>query len=170
MTRLLLKEFISCRWVLGLTCLGAVALILIGDPVFFRGGFGSLRAYWLALPFLILGLRAYSSELAGDTVRFLYARPVKWWKIWIAKLLAGILGVVSVIVLAALVYALAAPDQYRPFVAEGIMRGLPVGLGVLAASYAGGFAVSMLMPGLALSFACLVAVLIMLFFPLSCSL
>ena len=166
MIRLLVKEFISCRWILGLTCLGAVALVLIGDPLFFRGDSESVRAGWLALPFFILGLRAYSGELAGDTVQFLYSRPIKWWKIWISKLLAGILGAVSVLVLAGVVYALAAPDQYRPFVAEGIMRGLPIGAGMLAASYAVGFAVSMLMPGLALSFASLLAVLTMLSLPL----
>lgn len=166
MTRLLVKEFISLRWVLGLTCLGAVGLVLIGDPLFFRGDSESVRAGWLALPFFIIGLRAYSSELAGDTVQFLYSRPIKWWKIWVSKLLAGILGVILVIVLAALVYALVAPDQYKPFVAEGIMRGLPIGAGIFAAYYAGGFVVSMLMPGLALSFASLIAVLVMLFGPL----
>jgi len=167
MARLLLKEIWASRWIVVLAWLGAAVLILIGDPLFFRGDYYTTWTTSLTLPFFILGLRAYSSELANDTVSFLYSRPIKWWQIWIAKLLAGILVAASTLALSALVYGAVVPHQYRPFLAAGVIKGFPIGLGWFAASYAVGFAVSMLMPGIALSFAALVAVFVGLGLPVA---
>lgn len=165
MIRLLWKELWYNRWIIGLGCGVACLLSVLGDPIFFRGDSPTEAMGWLIMVALLIGLRAYSSELGGDTVQFLGSRPIRWWQVWIAKLVAGLLQVVLLVVVAAGSYALFVPDQYRPFLVKGIMTGAWQGLVVMALLFGIGYAVSILMPGVPLSAAALVLVVVILFGP-----
>jgi hypothetical protein len=158
--RLIWKELASAKWILLLTAIGTLIALLIGDPLFFRGDAETVLAAWLMIPAFILGLRAYSGELSGDTARFLSSRPVKWWQIWLAKALAGVIATLGILAFAGLVYAVTAPAVYRPFIAEGVRQGFITGLPQVGLAFGFGFVVSVLMPGVALSFAALVAVFV----------
>lgn len=160
MARLIWKELASAKWILLLTVLGILALLLIGDPLYFRGDQPPGLAELLMIPALILGLRAYSGELSADTVRFLSSRPVKWWKVWIAKGIAGLTAALGTIVFAGLAYAVTAPTVYRPFIAEGLRNGFLNALPQVGVAFGFGFVVSALMPGTALSFGALIGVVI----------
>jgi hypothetical protein len=159
-TRLIRKELLSAKWILLLTALGIVIALLIGDPLCFRGDEPTQLSFWLLVPAFILGLRAYSGELRGDTVRFLSSRPVKWWQIWIAKALAGLIATSGIFVFAGLAYAVTVPAVYRPFLVDGLRNGFVTMLPQVAAMFGLGFVVSVLMPGIALSFAALVGVVL----------
>ena len=165
MIRLIYKEIRSSRWILALGCLGAAAFVLFRDPFFFRGDQGDESVIFFVLFFLILGLRSYSSEMKDDTIGFLYSRPIRWWQIWLAKLIAGIIGIVFVLAAASLTYVLAATDQYRPFIVEGLAGGIPLCLEMFGLAFAVGFVVSALMPGMALSFASFLVALSVLNLP-----
>ena len=160
MTRLIWKELASAKWILLLTALGTLIALLTRDPLYFRGDTETGLAPWLMIPAFILGLRAYSGELSGDTVRFLSSRPVKWWQVWIAKAIAGLVATFGIFVFAALAYTVMVPAVYRPFLAEGLRNGCVALLPELGLAFGGGFVISVLMPGIALSFAALVAVFV----------
>lgn len=159
MARLIWKELASAKWILLLTAIGTLIALLIGDPLYFRGDTRTGLAAWLMLPAFILGLRAYSGELSGDTARFLSSRPVKWWQIWLAKALAGLIATLGILAFAGLAYAVTAPAVYRPFIAEGLKSGFLTTVPEVSAAFGFGFVVSVLMPGIALSFAALIGVL-----------
>ena len=156
MRRLLIKELRSAWWVIALAYAITLVLILIGDPLAFRGDSGAFG--WLVVPFLILGLRAYSGELGANTVEFLYSRPIKWWQILLAKLIVGIIAIVSTVLLGLLLYVLTAPRYYMPFLHEEVLKGLGEMMGILGVVFALSLGVSMLMPGIALSFIALVGI------------
>jgi len=158
MARLIWKELASAKWILLLTALGILIALLMGDPLYFRGDTETGLAPWLMIPAFILGLRAYSGELSGDTVRFLSSRPVKWWHIWIAKALGGLIASLGIVVFAGIAYVVTVPAVYRPFIGEGLGKGFIAALSEVACAFGFGFVVSVLMPGIALSFAALVAV------------
>ena len=160
MARLIWKELASAKWILLLTALGILIALLMGDPLYFRGDVESPLAAWVLLPAFILGLRAYSGELSGDTVRFLGSRPVRWWQIWLAKALAGAIAVLGIVLFAGIAYVVTVPAVYRPFIGEGLRKGFIAALSEVSAAFGFGFAVSVLMPGIALSFAALVAVFV----------
>lgn len=165
MIRLIYKEIRSSFWIFVLACIGAIAFTLLGNPFTFRGDSQDGSTAYFALIFFVLGLRSYSSEMKDNTIGFLYSRPIKWWQILIAKLIAGILGIALVLSVASLTYILTTPDQLRPFIVDGLTRGIPYGLEVFGLSYIVGFVVSALMPGIALSFASLVVALSVLMLP-----
>ena len=155
MRRLLIKEFRSAGWIIGLAYAITLVLILIGDPLAFRG---DSNYGWLVIPFLILGLRAYSGELGANTVEFLYSRPIKWWQILLAKLIIGATAIVSTALFGLLLYVLTAPRYYMPFLHEESLSGLGEMMGVWGAAFGLGLAVSALMPGIALSFIALIGI------------
>ena len=156
MRRLLIKELRSAWWIIGLAYVITLVLILIGDPLAFRGDSGAFG--WLIVPFLVLGLRAYSGELGANTVEFLYSRPIKWWQILLAKLIIGVLAIVSTVLLGLLLYVLTAPRCYMPFLHEQVLSGLGEMMGIFGAAFILGFGVSALMPGIALSFIALLGI------------
>ena len=156
MRRLLIKELRSAWWIIALAYAGVAALVLIGDPLAFRGDSGAFG--WLVVPFLILGLRAYSGELGANTVEFLYSRPIKWWQILLAKLIVGIIAIVSTVLLGLLLYVLTAPRYYMPFLHETVLSGLGEMMGLLGVAFILGFGASALMPGIALSFIALLGI------------
>jgi len=156
MRRLLIKELRSAWWVIALAYAITLVLILIGDPLAFRGDSGAFG--WLVVPFLILGLRAYSGELGANTVEFLYSRPIKWWQILLAKLIVGIIAIVSTVLLGLLLYVLTAPRYYMPFLHETVLSGLGEMMGLLGVAFILGFGASALMPGIALSFIALLGI------------
>ena len=162
MRRLLIKELKSAWWIIGLAYAMVAFVVLMGDPLGFRGyGDGELFVC-LMLPFLALGLRAYSLELSSGTVDFLYSHPIKWWQIFLAKLIVGLLAVVSTVLLGLLMYVLSAPHYYMPFLHEQVLAGLGEIMLVLGVSFAAGFAASALMPGIAMSFASLVGIVMVM--------
>jgi hypothetical protein len=163
--RLLWKELRYNWWIFGLGCGVALLLSVLGDPLFFRGDSSTDATGWLTLTALLIGLRAYSSELGGDTVQFLGSRPIRWWQVWIAKLVAGLLQVILLIVVAAGLYALFVPDQYRLFLVKGITTGGWESVLEMAFLFGIGFAVSILMPGVPLSAAALALAAVILFGP-----
>lgn len=158
MRRLLIKELRSAWWIIGLAYAMVFAVVLMGDPLGFRGDeMGDLFG-WLIIPFLVLGLRAYSGELGAGTVEFLYSRPIKWWQVFLAKLMTGVLAVVSTVLLGLLAYVLTAPHYYLPFLHEQLLKGLGEMMLILGVCFVIGFGASVLMPGIALSFASLVGI------------
>ena len=156
MRRLLIKELRSAWWIIAMAYVIVLVLVLIGDPLTFRGDSDSYG--WLVIPFLILGLRAYSGELGANTVEFLYSRPIKWWQILLAKLIVGVTAVVSTVLLGLLLYVLTAPRYYMPFLHEDVLKGLGEMTGILGVVFILGFAVSAMMPGIALSFIALLGI------------
>jgi len=163
MLRLIVKELLYLRWMLAIGCVAGIALILAGDPLVFRGEVRTPHVVWLMLLLFILGLRAYSSELKGDTIHFLYSRPIKWWQVWVSKLAVGIVASIVILGVTALAYMLKAPHPYW----LPALKSMPVGLKILLGSYVTGFATSMLAPGIALSFASMVVVLMAFGLPLA---
>ena len=158
MRRLLMKELRSAWWIIGIAYAMVIAVVLMGDSLGFRGDEEGDLFMWLIFPFLTLGLRAYSAELSSGTVEFLYGRPIKWSKIFLAKFLIGILAAVSTALLGLLAYVLIAPHHYLPFLHEQVLSGLGEMVLILGACFAVGFGASVLMPGIAMSFASLVGI------------
>ncbi len=165
MARLLWKELRSAWWITALACATAFVLVLSGDPLSFRGDSMTSLSSWLILPVLLLGLRSYSSELGGDTVQFLGSRPIMWWKVWIAKVLAGVIQIILLFLVAAGSYALFVPEQYRPFLWQDSTAVMSDFLLALAFVFWIGFGASMMVPGIPLSAAALVLAVIILFSP-----
>ena len=164
MARLFWKELRSSLW---LTAAAALVVMIGGfrhDAMSFHDRNSSGTVVLAALPMLLLGMKSYSDELAKGTVDFLYSRPIPWWKSWIAKLVTGLVAVAAVTVFACLVYAVLAPVQYRPFLSYAFYQGFPVFLIALGTAYGVGFVVSVLLPGLALSFAPFIGAVIAFFF------
>ena len=157
MRRLLIKELRSAWWVIVLAYATTLLLMLLGDPLMFRGD-SSASSSWLIVPFLVLGIRAYSGEMGANTVEFLYSRPIKWWQVLLAKLIVGISAIVSTALLGLLLYVLTAPRYYMPFLHEELLSGLGEMVGVWGAAFGLGLAVSALMPGIALSFIALIGI------------
>lgn len=155
MIRLLWKELTYNWWLTLAACGAGLLLMLSGDPVYWSDQL-TLKSFWLKLVVMLMGLRAYSSELGGDTMQFLGSRPIRWWQIWIAKLSAGLLQVVVVSVVCGVIYALLAPAEYRQFMAPALVEGIFKGFWLLGLSYVLGFSASVLTPGVPLSFAALV--------------
>lgn len=166
MIRLLWKELTYNWWLTLAACGVGLLLMLSGDPVFWSDQL-TQRSLWLWLVVLLMGLRAYSSELGGDTMQFLGSRPIRWWQIWIAKLAAGLLQIVIVSVVCGVIYALLAPAAYRPFMAAVVQEGVFRGFWLLSVSYMLGLTASVLMPGVPLSFAALVMLVVLLAAPLT---
>jgi ABC-type transport system involved in multi-copper enzyme maturation permease subunit len=163
MKRLLWKEIRSSLPILVLATAIMAWLLIIGDSCWFRevqheGGYtlGVSRCDLFVIVFLVLGLQTYSAELGKDTMRFLYSQPIKWWQIWFAKLLVGVVAALFIVLMSGEVYAATAPEQYRPFVHDGLAHGIYLGLEILIVAYLIGMSASALMPGIALSFAALI--------------
>lgn len=158
MRRLLIKELRSAWWIIAGAYAVVIVLVLIGSPLAFRGGLGDTSYDWLIIPFLLLGLRAYSGELSAGTVEFIYSRPIKWWKVLLAKLIVGVSAIVSTVGFGLLMYVLTAPKYYLPFLHESVLGGLTQMIGTFSLAFAFGFAASVLMPGVALSFIGLIGI------------
>ena len=165
MFRLILKEIKSSRWFIGLVCLGAVVFTFLGNPFSFRGNQPDASSTFFMFFFFILGLRSYSGELKDDTIGFLYSRPIRWWQILLAKLLSVVIVIALILTAASLTYILTVSDQYRPFIADGLSRGIPFSFIVCGFGYVIGFVVSILMPGMALAFVSYLAVLAITLLP-----
>jgi hypothetical protein len=164
MTRLLWKEISFSLWILLLSIAATTIIVATGDPLFFRDDAGSTSS-WIALVFFILGLRAYSSELAADTPAFLYSRPIRWWQIWLAKILTAILGIVLTIILACAVRTVVLPHPYRPFLLLELSHGCLNALLMLSLAYAAGLMVSVLFPGISRAFAGLLGIIVVMTLP-----
>lgn len=167
MRRLLWKELHTSRLFLALAAVVTAWMLLIGDPLWFRGSNFGTRIMWFVVIFLLLGLRTYSVELKDDTARFIYSRPIRWWEILLAKAASGVVCGAVILLLAGAVYAAVPPEQYRPFLWDELVQGTAIGALLLMAPFAFGMAVSMLMPGTALSFAALVVGYLAYSLPLS---
>lgn len=151
MVKLLWKELTYNWWLVLVGCAISLAVILTGDPMFYRGDQPSPSTVWVLWPVLFLGLRAYSSELAWESVQFLGSRPIRWWHVWIAKAAAGLLQIASILIVSGLIYALLSPGQYRSFVLIGLTEGVANGFWPAVIIYALGFSASVVFPGVALS-------------------
>ncbi len=151
MVKLLWKELTYNWWLVLVGCAISLAVILTGDPMFYRGDEPSLTSSWVFLPVLFLGLRAYSSELAWESVQFLGSRPIRWWHVWVAKAAAGLLQIASILIVSGLIYTLLAPGQYRSFALTGLMEGVAKGFWPAVILYALGFSASVVFPGVSLS-------------------
>lgn len=158
MKRLLWKEFRSSLWYVLFACAIVTVMTFTGDPLFFRGIDYSTSVVCLIVVFFLMGLRAYSTELADDTPRFLYSRPIRWWHVFAAKLISGLSGILLTLVVGGIVYAMTTPDSYRPFLLSELASGAWFGLLVFGGAFAAGYVVSILLPGIALSFAAFVVV------------
>ena len=114
MTRLIVKELRMNRIYLIVTVLGTALVLLLGDPLGFRGPTEAGRwALLLALPFLLMGLAAYSRELGDETLSFLMSRPVRWWWVYLSKFLAGLIVCAGAGVAAVVIYLIVVPSEYR---------------------------------------------------------
>jgi hypothetical protein len=131
-------------------------LLLTRDPLWFRGDIPTNIAIFMSVIPLFIGLRVYSIELSGDTARFLYSQPVKWWQIWLSKVLSGVILSVGLYLLSSAVYAVAIPAQYRLLLSGELIGGIRNFAIYLLLPYVVGLSVSGLMPGTALSFASLI--------------
>lgn len=114
MKALLWKEFREKR-VWGLVWAASIVLVYSSSFNFCNGDLGTI---WLLFPILlslIVGATAYSTELKGNRVDFLYSQPISWTKLLLAKALFGLAVVLGSTVLSAIIFRISCPDYYVAF-------------------------------------------------------
>ena len=168
MRRLIAKELWENRvYAIGALVILAI-LILLGDPLFFRGDSFRIDSMILILATttipLAMGLGAYSREFTRDTLSFALSRPIRWWWLYLSKILAGFILCALVSALSAAIYAAVCRPPYRAFLEP---TSIAFGIGIMALWLGGiyilGFIFSCVLSGIALSFALLVGVYIAYF-------
>lgn len=131
MKRLIWKEIHELRWWAVVSVALPCVLVALGHPMWYRGDDPEmpLAMLWPVAGFL-LGAASYSKELAWDTARFLYSRPVRWGHLWLVKFGLGLLICIASVVVPAIVYRLVCPAIYLPF-ADFVSLAKGTGLGLL---------------------------------------
>jgi len=154
MIRLCWKELRERRlWLLGWAA-GILIVSLYGRGQAFCGEpVGEQYIPWLLLPLamgMAAGAGAYSAESLPERARFLFARPVRWQHVLLAKVMLGLAVAVAVPLLAALIFRLAGPEPYRPLVTmETVLAGAWPVTAALMIGYLLGLACSLMLPGAA---------------------
>lgn len=156
MTRLIWKEIRSSVWLIMLAAAILALAVICKDPLWFHEDTGPSWFPVIILPFLLLGLKAYSDEMASGTVGFLFSMPVRWWKVWLSKLFFGIIAGVFLTLFVTVLHVAFLPALYKPVFFAGIPQGMLYFFLMFMCAYTAGFIVSILMPGIALSFAAIV--------------
>jgi len=148
MTHLLWKEWRERR-LLALVLLAAtVCPVLLGQCLTFCGDGPSSWTWYAAMVAALLGCATFSGEIAGETASTLFCRPVFWWQVLAAKVLAGMLILAGTVAAAATAYLLSAPPQYAAFVTgPALLRGAAFLLLVDGCFWLAGFAASAVLPG-----------------------
>lgn len=149
MLRLIRKELVEKRiWAI-LTLISSVLVLLIGTGYTFVGNLGAF-SIWVILPMLAslyLGMMTFNTEL-NSAADFLYTKPISWWKILAAKLVAGLAVIIISAVLSAGIYAVIRPDQYTQFTTPvSLLTGIGWAVLLTGLSYLLGVSVSVLLPG-----------------------
>jgi hypothetical protein len=109
-----------------------------------------------------MGAAAFTSELANKNADFLFSRAVRWWKLLLAKILAGLGMMLASAVIAAVVYRVLCPDQYVRFATlGGLGVGVLYGVVMMAIGYAMGLSCAAVLPGV--SGSVLVAICLVMF-------
>jgi Tol biopolymer transport system component len=81
--------------------------------------------YGVALLYaLLMGSTLVAPEIASGTIGELFARPVNPWKVWLSKLLFGLMTTAGVFLVAVLAGALAAAPVFKTSVFSMFLRGL----------------------------------------------
>lgn len=150
MKRLIWKEIHELRWWVIVSVALPCALVTLGHPLWYRGDDPEMPlAYLWPMAGFLLGAASYSKELAWDTARFLYSRPVRWGHLWLVKFGLGLLVCIATVVVPVTVYRLVCPDIYLPFADfVSLAKGTGVGLLCIGAPFICGFGCSVVASGL----------------------
>ena len=150
MGRLLWKEFRERRlWAIPLV-LSVVGVVAAGMRYTFCGNVLYLVRWAIpsALVALLVGMGAYSSEIAWGTPDFLFSRSISWKRVMLAKVLFALGLIVSSAVLGAIVYRIVCPEPYVKFATlAGLARGVGIALLIMVSGYLAGAISSVLFPG-----------------------
>lgn len=169
MKRLFLREWHEDLPYLWGTIALIAGLLLLGDPLVFRGSlvfkhsvdcpYGILFVVE-ALVVWVMGLSGYSRDIAAETLPFTMSLPVRWRSLLYAKVLAGSAVCLVSGAFAGALYVCVAPSMYRPFLdATSIVVGSVTLVGSMLAAFLLGLAFSALASGTALSVAVAIAFL-----------
>ena len=150
MRRLIVKELLENRiYLLGMLA-GTAILLGLGVPLDFRG-LGHQGTNWIGVVIILsmlMGVSAYSRELLAETLPFLITRPVRWWWVYLSKLLAGLIACAAIGIAAAIIYVVTVPAEYRPFAGIwSLLEGAGNWALVLGMAYAVGFLFSCVLGG-----------------------
>lgn len=166
MRALLWKEFYDKR-IWGMVWAASIILPFCRTVNFC--GYGDSFSYWLLLPLLlslVVGAAAYSTELKGNRIEFLYTQPIPWTKQLLAKAMFGFVVAYGSVILAAVIFRAFCPDYYSTFVT-------PAGLAEVVGSigwwlwtlYLCGLVYSVVLPGveggLIVFFACILPIILL---------
>lgn len=157
MMRLLWKEMRERGWIFALWALAIICLTVFRPTTSFYGGwrYSDFNLWPIMIPSafaLLAGSSSYSSELAKDRAPFIFMRPISWWKMWLAKLIPGIVVLVAAPLISLLICYIFGPACYRPLITAAnviigtgmvILQGLCLYLlgffcAPIVSSYAGG--------------------------------
>lgn len=158
MRRLIVKELLENRiYLLGMLA-GTAILLGLGVPLDFRG-LGHQGTNWIGVVIILsmlMGVSAYSRELLAETLPFLITRPVRWWWVYLSKLLAGLIACAAIGIAAAIIYVVTVPAEYRPFMGIwSLLEGAGTWALLLGMGYAAGFLFSCVLGGMVASLAVL---------------
>ncbi|KPJ61961.1 hypothetical protein AMK68_05510 [candidate division KD3-62 bacterium DG_56] len=149
MKRLIAKELREHWPYIAGALVGSTGMILVVDPRFFWDR--SVWGGWLAIPvliFFVMGLSAYSREYSRETLSFALSRPVRWWWLYLAKMLAGLIACTLVAAISSGVHVAACRESYRPFLdAAGVGNGFARMAVSSGLAFVMGLALSCVVPG-----------------------
>lgn len=152
MKRLLWKEFRE-QWVWGIIL--AVSLVVLGALAHaqrFAGMSFSIIGLMVYVPIIsvIVGAGAYSSELTGNRADFVYTRPIPWHRLLLAKVLFGVITVISSAMISSIIIRFTTPAPYLPFATPMNLLSGAIPLMVVALiAYFVGLCFSTTLPGIA---------------------
>jgi|GEM_PF-6633404 len=152
MRRLFIKEMLEIRFYLIIGICIVACLVFLGDPLTFiqnEGFLGTSMVIIIAFASFI-GLSIYSQENAKGSIGFVLSRPIKWWWIYLIKLIVGLLICTILSVFAVVLYGIVMPPEYRPFMPiHSLLNGAIVLWLTMSASFVVGFTVSCASSGFA---------------------
>ncbi len=132
MMRLLWKEIRERGWAHLIWALAIIFVTVFRPATSFFGQKLLFRLYSdvavIALPAflaLIAGSCAYNSELVKDRASFVFARPVAWWMMLLAKIIPGIIVLLITPLISVSLYYAFGPEVYRSYMtANNVISGI----------------------------------------------
>lgn len=148
MSRLIWKELYEKRiwWLLLL--ISTAGTIFLGTGYMF---IGDDMSPWISISFviaLLMGASSHASELNDNTTDFLFSRPIRWWKVLLAKLIVGISLLIITILATAVIFRFFCPAPYVRLLTPTVFL-IGIGRSVLyiGSVYLLGFFTSAVLPG-----------------------